>query len=121
MGNTPNGEAADGFDRLLGSLHGLPDITSTKAATVRAITPLIGTSELFIVQTYRQKEVGDTIFLEAVSKNGTVRLALPPQVADTIARQRDSLTGKSRSRAAKETMKARMERGDVPSFKKRKR
>jgi hypothetical protein len=111
----------DGFDRLLGSMHGLPDVTSTKPTTARTITPLLGTSEMFIIQTYRQKEIGDTIFLEAVSKNGTVRLALPPQVADAIARQRDALTGKSRSRAAKENMKVRMERGEVPGFMKKKR
>lgn len=112
----------DPFDRLLGSMHGLPDVTSTKPTIARSISPLMGTSEMFVIQTYRQKEIGDTIFLEAVSKAGTVRLALPPQVADAIARQRDALTGKSRSRAAKATMEARMQRGEVPGFmKKRKR
>jgi len=106
----------DLFDKLLGSVHGLPDITSTKPSTVQAISPLLGCTQMFIVQTYRQKDLGDTIFLQAVSKEGTVRLALPSAVADAIARQRDSLTGKSRSRAAQENMKRRMERGEVPSF-----
>ncbi len=114
-------EGQDSFDRLLGSLHGIPDVTSTKAATIRAITPVVGTSELYVIQTYRQKEEGDTIFLEAVTKAGTVRLALPPGVADAIARQREALTGKSRSRASKASMAARIARGDVPSFKKRKK
>lgn len=116
---TTNGEvggAPDVFDRLLGNMHGLPDVSSTKPTTIRAVTPLIGTSEVFIVQTYRQKDSGDTIFLEAVGKGGAVRLALPPQVADAIARQRDALTGKSRSRAAKANMEARMQRGEVPGF-----
>lgn len=111
----------DAFDRLLGNLHGLPDITATKPTTARTVAPLLGTSELYIIQTYRQKDVGDIIFLEAVTKTGTVRLALPPQVADAIARQRDALTGKSRSRAAQATMKARMERGEVPGFLKKKK
>lgn len=117
MGDT----SVDPFDRILGSLHGLPDITSTKPATIRTMTPLLGTSEMFIVQTYRQREQGDIIFLECVSRAGTVRLALPPQVADTIARQRDALTGKSRSRAAKANMEARMSRGEVPAFLKKKK
>jgi len=106
----------DLFDKLLGSIHGLPDITSTKPSTVQAISPLLGCTQMFIVQTYRQKDQGDMIFLQAVSKEGTVRLALPAAVADAIARQRDSLTGKSRSRAAKATMEARMQRGEVPGF-----
>jgi hypothetical protein len=44
------------------------------------------------VQTYRQKEQGDTIFLEHVSETGTVRLVIPPQVSAVIARQREQLT-----------------------------
>jgi len=111
----------DLFDKLLGSMHGLPDITSTKPSTVQAISPLLGCTQMFIVQTYRQTASGDTIFLQAVSKEGTVRLALPPQVADAIARQRDALTGKSRSKAAKANMEARMQRGEVPGFIKRKK
>lgn len=112
-----NGEVTyDLFDKLLGSIHGLPDITSTKPSTVQAISPMLGCTQMFIVQTYRQKEQGDTIFLQAVSKEGTVRLALPPQVSDAIARQREALTGKSRSRAARANMEARMARGDVPGF-----
>ncbi len=112
-------EGPDGFDKMLGALHGLPEVTSTKASTIRSIMPIIGTSELFIVQTFRQKDEGDTIFLEAVSQKGTVRLALPPSVSDAIARQRDALTGKSRSRAARENMAARMARGEVPTFKRK--
>lgn len=119
--NGDGGSGPDVFDRLLGNMHGLPDVSSTKPTTIRTVTPLIGTSEVFIVQTYRQKEVGDTIFLEAVGKAGAVRLALPPQVADAIARQRDALTGKSRSRAARANMEARMQRGEVPGFMKGKK
>ena len=106
----------DAFDRLLGALHGLPDVTSTKPATMRAITPLLGTSQMYIVQTYRQRDKGDTIFLECVSKQGTVRLAIPASVADAIARQRDALTAKVRSKAAKANAQARKDRGELPGF-----
>lgn len=113
-------KAPDSFDRMMGALHGLPDVVHTKATTVRAVTIMTGNSELYIIQTYRQKDKGDTIFIECVREGGTVRLAVPPAVAAAIARQRETLTGKSRSRAAKENAKARKERGELPGFLKRK-
>jgi hypothetical protein len=117
--NESNG-MPDQFDRLLGGLLGLPDISSTKPSTIRTVTPIVGTSQVFIVQTYRQRDVGDTIFLECVNKEGTVRLAIPPAVAEAITRQRDALTGKTRSKAAKINAQARKERGELPGFMKRK-
>jgi len=111
----------DAFDRLLGSLHGLPDVTSTKPSTLRTVTPLLGTSQMFIVQTYRQREKGDTIFLECVSKDGSIRIAIPPQVSEAIARQRDALTGKVRSKVGKATAQARKDRGELPGFMKKKK
>lgn len=111
----------DLFDRMIGSLHGLPDVVSTKASTIRAVTPMIGSSQTFIVQTFRQRESGDTIFVECAGATGYVRLALPPSVADAIARQRSSLTDQSRSKSSRETMERRMESGEVPGFMRRKK
>jgi hypothetical protein len=102
------------FDRLVGALEGLPDVVKSKPTTVRAMLPLIGIARSFIVQTYRQKERGDTIFIETVGHGETIRLAIPPQVADAIARQRDGLGTKSRSKAAKATMADRIARGETP-------
>lgn len=82
----------DSYDRLLGALHSLPDITNTQPSTIRTIDPLIGATQTFIVQTYHQREQGDTIFLEVVSRDGMVRWAIPPDVSDVIARQREALT-----------------------------
>jgi hypothetical protein len=89
------------FDRTLRSLHGLPDVATTKATTVRTITPVLELAQTFIVQTYRHRELGDTIFVEYIGTEGSMRIALPPAVADVIARQRDALTTKNRKRAAK--------------------
>lgn len=106
----------DNFDRLMGQLHGLPDVTSTRETTKSVVPPLgVGTST-YIVQTYRQKEVGDTIFLQHVSADGTTRLVIPPEIADIISRQRDSLTDKVRSKVAKATAQARKEAGILPGF-----
>jgi len=106
----------DMFDRLLGSLEGLPDVVCTKPATIRATVPILGSAQTYIVQTYRQREQGDTIFLECVSADGSLRLAIPPKIAEAIARQRDALTDKARSKAAKAAAQERMERGERPAF-----
>ena len=98
----------------MGALEGLPDVVKSKPSTVRAMLPLIGIARSFIVQTYRQKDRGDTIFIETVGNETTIRLAIPPQVAEAIARQRDGLGTKSRSKAAKATMADRIARGETP-------
>ncbi len=105
----------DVFDRLLGGLQGLPDVVHTKPATIRAMVPILGSAQTFIVQTYRQREQGDTIFLECVSADGSLRLATPPKIADAIARQREALTDKARSKAAKAIAQERKERGEKPA------
>lgn len=108
------------FDRLIGALSGLPDVIEVKPTTIRCTTPLLGLSQIFIVQTMRQKDVGDHIFLETISEQGSIRIALTPQVADAIARQRDALTTKSRRKAAKRVAADRMARGEKPAFLKKK-
>jgi hypothetical protein len=110
----------DAFDRQLGALHGLPDIVKTQPSTIRHIPTLgIGGSQMFVVQTYRQKEIGDTIFLEVAGADGTLRVALPPSVANAIARQRDALTSKSRAKGAAQAVATRKALGIVPGFLKR--
>jgi hypothetical protein len=112
----PAAKVIDLFDRKIGALEGLPDVVSAKPTTLRSVDPMIGDSQTFIVQTYRSREAGDTIFIEQTSANGHVRLVLPPNVADAIARQRESLTGRVRSQSARERMKDRMAAGFVPTF-----
>lgn len=100
------------FDRMLGSLHGLPDVISTNATTVRAMTPLVGSAETWFVQTYRQAGRGDVVFVEYVDGDGSLRLVLPAEVTETIARQRDALTSRVRSTVAKTTAAGRKARGE---------
>ena len=108
------------FDRILSGLHGLPDVTHTQPSTVRTVD-FIGTSQTFIITTYRMREQGDTIFLEMVSGEGSLRVVLPPQVADTISRQRDALTTKVRRKIGKAAAAERKARGELPGFMKGKR
>jgi hypothetical protein len=101
LDSNDSGNAPDTFDRLLGALDGLPDVVQVKPSTIRVVTPLVGNSETYIVQSYRQRGEGDVIFVEHVGRRGTTRLVLPAKVADVIARQRDALSTKSRRKAAK--------------------
>lgn len=107
------------FDHTLRSLHGLPDTVHTKATTVRTMTPVLELAQTFIVQTYRHHERGDFVFVEYVSSEGTMRIALPPSVCDVIARQRDALTTKNRRRSAKANAAARKAAGILPGFMKK--
>ena len=104
------------FDRVMGRLHGLPDVVSTKATTLRVV-PLLGIgSHTYIVQTFRQKDEGDSIFLEQVAEGETKRIIIPAAVAETIARQRDQLTFKSRSRAGVRRAEEMKSKGILPGF-----
>jgi len=113
---TDNDHQVSDYDRQLGNLDGLTDVLQTRPTTIRVLTPLVGVAETFIVQTYRHRELGDTIFLEHVGPGGTDRHALPAKVANTIARQRDQLTTKSRRKAGRERAAADKAAGVVPGF-----
>jgi hypothetical protein len=106
----------DIFNRVIGSLDGLPDVTHTRPTTVTTVHPLIGESQTFVVQTYRQRDQGDTIFLQYIDAETSDRIVIPPRVADAIARQRDALTHRTRSKAARASAEARAARGEQPAF-----
>lgn len=105
----------DDYDRLLGALDGLPDITRTKPTTIDVV-PLMGVggSTTFILHTVRQKDQGDTVFLRAVGASNAFRLILPPAITDAIARQRDALTAVSRRKGARQGVQTRKAKGIVP-------
>jgi len=104
------------FDVRSGTLHGLPDVVHTRPATLRFVPPLGLGTHTYIVQTFREKERGDTIFLEVFAAKEHVRIVIPSQVADTIARQRDQLTGQSRSRAGTRRAEEMKRQGIKPGF-----
>lgn len=122
----------DHYDRLLGALDGLPGVLSTKPAIAQQVTPILGTSQTFVVRTVRQQERDEqgenaspaafTVFLEHTSReSGLIRIVLPPKVTDLIARQREALTTQARKRTAKRIAQERKARGEVPAFMRAKR
>jgi hypothetical protein len=116
----------DKFDRLMGELAKLPDVTHCKASTVVAVTPLIGATMTFIIQSFRQiqrdgddSKSKDTVFLQYVDDAGAIRLVIPHEAIAVIIRQHDSLTAKVRKRVGKETAAARKARSEVLGFQKK--
>lgn len=124
----PEAAPRDLFDRKLGSLVGVPGVLHTKPTTIRVTTPLVGDSQAFIVQTYRQRDENDEkvvardhVFVEYVDGSQHVRLYLPPEVAACIARQRDAMTSRSRKRGAQAAADDRKARGIKPAFLKKRK
>lgn len=109
------------FDRQLGLLADLPDVLKTGQATIQVVPLLgVGGSSTFILQTIRQADEGDTVFLQIIGPHagalGATRLVLPSRVTAVIARQRDALTAKARSKGAKAAVETRKAKGIVPGF-----
>ena len=111
------------FDRLMGSLHGLPDVVSTKPTTINVFASILGVAQMYTVQTFRQRSgegkdatTKDTLFVQLASHEGLIRVAFPAEVCDAIARQRESVGSKTRKKAAKRVAAERKEAGIVPAF-----
>jgi hypothetical protein len=102
------------FDLMLGQLDGLNDVTTTKQSTAQSITPLVGHAETFIVQTFRQAEIGDTVFLQVIGAGRSLRLVIPPIVTAILNRQRDALTTKNRVKGARAAVAGRKANGFTP-------
>ena len=76
----------DKFDRLMGALAELPDVTRTKATKIVTTSPLIGATQTFIVQTTRwttclsdlpqactadgNQRILDVLVVERISRHG---------------------------------------------------
>lgn len=104
----------DDFDRAYGQAHGF---THTRPSTIIVSKALgVGGVRQYIIQTYRVPDAGDMAFITIAGPGGLKRIYLPPQVTAALASQRDSLTTKSRSRAAKERALADKAAGKVPGF-----
>lgn len=109
------------FDRQYSTLDGLPDVVKTRPTTIRVVPHNLGIgTHTYIVSAARQREKGDTIFLEVASESGITRIVIPPAVADTIARHREQLNGKSRSRAGKRIAEDLKRQGIKPGFMRKK-
>ena len=113
-----NDNTVSKYDRVRGGLEGVAMFT--RPSTIKNVQIVTGKSETFVVETSRHEELGDTIFIECMDEAGVTRLALPPRVANAIAAQRDSLTARRRSAAARAQAQAKKDRGELPGFMRKK-
>lgn len=91
----------DAFDRIIGSIDGLPDVNKARPTTVTTVMPIIGNAQTYVVQTYKG-EGGYYVFLQMVDAEGRARIAIPPKVAAALYRQRDALVKQSRRQRARD-------------------
>lgn len=104
----------DLFDRTRGGMEMRNDTTKTRVSTVRHVDPLVGNVSTYLIETVRAQDSGDFCFVEVATKDGNVRVVLPPKVTATIARQRDSLTTSVRRRMGREQAAERKAAGIEP-------
>lgn len=110
-------ETISKYDRRRAGLQGHALFTRPSTVKVSDVTGVTGRAETFVVDTAREPEQGDYIFIECVDESAHVtRLCLPPKVADAIAGQRDSLTARRRSAAAQRLAAERKAAGIKPGF-----
>lgn len=109
-------DSARSYDRLMAALDGLPDSARSRPTPVRVITPLLGNVETFIVQTFRQREEGDTVFIEHTGPEGYDRYYLPPAVVRVLMRQRDQIEKQNRKKVGRRLAEERKAAGIKPAF-----
>jgi hypothetical protein len=112
-----SGNMPSNFDRLMGQLDGLPDVTKSQEAVITTVKPLgVGGITTTIIQTYRHRELGDFVFVQTVSDEDPVRFVIPPKGAAAIARQRDSLLKTIQRKHGRRIAAERQARGEQPGF-----
>lgn len=91
----------DAFDRIAGTIDGLPDVRKTRPSTFSDVQPILGDVSTYIVQTYSTEE-GMVAFVQTIDANGSTRIVLPPKVTAALYRQRDSLIKQGRKARGKD-------------------
>src|SRR5262245_48191538 len=113
MTEEPKYRTFDPFDHLHATLTAAAksgEAMKVKAYTASIPQPVIGVQQ-FIIETMRQREAGDYVFIVCVTETGqAIRLVLPPEAADAIARQREALTTKGRRQRGIDQARARQAR-----------
>jgi hypothetical protein len=122
--DTISGNMPDYFDRMMGLLDGLPGQIKTRPSTVTAV-PLMGVggSTFYTVQTFRLRDehaetpsIRFVTFLIVAGPDGYHRHVLPDEVAETMIRQRESLSKSAQRQHGKRLAAERAARGEQPAF-----
>jgi hypothetical protein len=101
----------DLFSRTQRQLRDNPGALSS-ASTINA-TDFYGNTETWVVETFRQEDGRELVFIQRNSSTGGERWVLPVEVTAALARHRDQLAARVRRRAGHRLVAQRKERGDV--------
>lgn len=104
------------YNRVRGGLNAV----FARPTTCRAVEETTGLADSYMVECGRDQEGQTHCFIERTDEEGVLRLYLPPNVVNTIIRQRDGLGARVHRRKAKENAQARKDAGILPGFCKRK-
>ena len=85
---------------------------AVRASSTVNLIDVYGHTESWILDTFRVSG-GTEVFIQRVNAEGSTRLVLPPEVTQSLDRQRDRGVTVSRRRAARQAVATRRERGDV--------
>lgn len=100
----------DHYSRTLRSYRDNPGAVS--ATSTIHTGDFYGNAETWVVETFRA-DSRDVVFLQRNGAEGGSRLVLPEPVTAALARHRDQLASRMRTRAARSAVAMRKERGDV--------
>lgn len=103
----------DEYSLCFNNLNDHPEKLSTRS-TVHTKN-LLGHFDDWIVETVRT-EGEDHVFIRWINAEGGQRLVLPPAITLALARQRDSLTKRSRQRSSRRTAANMQAMGIHPAF-----
>jgi hypothetical protein len=106
---------SDPFSQALRRLRDNP--SAVEKESLIDLQNFYGQAETWIVRTIRV-DGADVIFLQHVDANGGHQWVLPPEVTAAIARQREGITAKVRTRGAKKAAATRAANGVKPAFRK---
>lgn len=76
------------------------------------VADFYGRLQTWTIDTFRANGL-ETAFVQRMSAEDPLRLLIPPAVMSAISRGHDTLTGKTRSRGARQAVATRIARGDV--------
>jgi hypothetical protein len=101
----------DAFSTELRRLRG--NVAALSSSSTIHSQDVYGNAETWVLETFRDAEGAETIFLQRNDATGGARQVLPPQVTAAIARQRDHLSTRARRRQGHNLIALRRQRGDT--------
>lgn len=111
MANPDGVIPADLFSRTLRRLLDNPGALSS-SSTIRA-TDFYGNTETWVVDTFRDPDGSEVVFLQRNGAEGGSRFILQADVTKALSRHRDQLSARARRRQGHRLVAQRKERGDV--------